>query len=82
MMCKVFLREKAKQTGRPRHKESATQRHVAAKPTQTPPPTTQTTIQLWTSHTPTVPHIYKAEPKEGKVEEEEEEKGEVVGGKF
>lgn len=37
MTCKEFLCEKAKQTGRPRHKESATQKHVAAKPTQSPP---------------------------------------------
>lgn len=39
-MCEAALRGKAKQTGWPRHKEAATQRHVAAKPSQSmsPPP--------------------------------------------
>lgn len=39
-MCEAALRGKAKQTGWPRHKEAATQSHVAAKPSQSmsPPP--------------------------------------------
>lgn len=55
-MYKLFLCKKTKQTGRPRHKESATQRHVAAQPTQTPHyPNHHST---WTPHTPTVAHTH------------------------
>lgn len=49
-MCEAALWGKAKQTGWPRHKESATQRHVAAKPSQSTSPPPQP--QLWTPYTP------------------------------
>lgn len=74
LMCEALLWGKAKQTGWPRHKESATQRHVAAKPSQSPP----SPIQLWTPYTPTgatqtIPHSLSLEPREGKMEEEGEQ---------
>lgn len=37
-MCEASLRGKAKQTGWPKHKESASQRHVAVKPSQSTSP--------------------------------------------
>lgn len=79
-MCEAALSGKAKQTGWPRDKESATQRHVAAKPSQStsPNPPNQPTLPfshdsealtlLLEPHKPF--HTLSLEPREGTMEEE------------
>ena len=82
-MCEAALWGKAKQTGWPGDKESATQRHVAAKPSQSTSPNppsnptppfshdSEALTLLLEPHKPF--HTLSLEPREGAMEEEGEQ---------